>query len=121
MLRCLIVDDSPEFGEAARALLERQGIAVIGIANNSAEALERADQLRPDVVLVDINLGGESGFDLARRLHEESARDSTRVILISTGTELDYADLIEGSPAVGFLPKAALSVNAITQLLAQPA
>src|SRR5215207_8824384 len=121
MLRCLIVDDSPQFLEAARSLLERQGITVIGVANNGAEALEHAARLRPDVALVDINLGGESGFHLADRLYDESARDGTRVILISTRAELDYADLIEGSTAVGFLPKAALSANAITELLAQSA
>jgi CheY-like chemotaxis protein len=68
-MRCLIVDDSPHFLDAARGLLERQGFTVIGVASTSAEALQRAQELHPDVTLVDIDLGGESGLELARRLH----------------------------------------------------
>ena len=64
----LIVDDDRLFLEAARVLLEREGLRVIGGAATSAEALQRARELRPEVMLVDIMLGGESGFDLARRL-----------------------------------------------------
>lgn len=93
-LTCLIVDDNADFLEVARDLLERQGIAVVGVASASAEALQRADELRPDVTLVDIELGGESGFDLTDRL--ASGRDGRRssVILVSTYAEKDFADLI---------------------------
>jgi CheY-like chemotaxis protein len=70
MLRCLIIDDSPRFLDAARGLLERQGVTVVGVASTSAEALQRVEELRPDVTLLDIDLGGESGLDLARRLHD---------------------------------------------------
>ncbi len=118
MLRCLIVDDSPRFLDAARGLLERQGITVVGVASNSAEALQRAEELRPDVTLLDIDLGGESGLELARRLHREAGLTPSRVILMSTHAEQDYADLIEASPAVGFLSKTALSAGAIRDLLA---
>jgi DNA-binding NarL/FixJ family response regulator len=117
MMRCLIVDDSPRFLDAARGLLERQGITVVGVASNSAEALERVERLRPDVTLLDIDLGGESGLELARRLHHEAGPVASRLILISTRAEQDYADLIAASPAVGFLPKAALSAGAIRELL----
>jgi DNA-binding NarL/FixJ family response regulator len=117
MLRCLIVDDSPRFLDAARGLLEREGVTVVGVASTGAEALRRAEELRPDVTLVDIDLGGHSGFELARRLHGEASRAPSRVILISTHAEVDYADLIAASPAVGFLPKAALSASAIRDLL----
>jgi DNA-binding LytR/AlgR family response regulator len=65
-------------------------------------------------MLVDIDLGPESGFDLARRLAESAAPP---VILISTYAEEDYADLIAGSPALGFLPKATLSAAAISGML----
>jgi DNA-binding NarL/FixJ family response regulator len=116
-LRCLIVDDSPHFVEAARGLLERQGITVVGVASTSAEALEQAALLRPDVMLVDLDLGGESGFELARQLCENRDLAPARVVLISTHDERDYADLIAASPAVGFLPKAALSAGAIHNLL----
>ena len=118
MLRCLIVDDSPRFLDAARGLLERQGVTVVGVASNSAEALQRAGELRPDVTLVDINLGGESGLELARRLHGQGDQAPAPVILISTHPEQDYAELIAASPAVGFLPKTALSAEAIRDLLA---
>jgi DNA-binding NarL/FixJ family response regulator len=112
--RCLIVDDSPQFQEAARGLLERQGLTVVGVAATSAEALQRAEELRPDFTLVDIDLGGESGLELARRMH----RQAVPVILISTHSEQDYAELIAASPAIGFLSKAALSAGAIRNLLA---
>jgi DNA-binding NarL/FixJ family response regulator len=118
MLRCLIVDDSPRFLNAARGLLERQGITVVGVASNSADALQRAGELRPDVTLLDIDLGGESGLELARRLYGQADPASAPVILISTHAELDYAELIAASPAIGFLPKTALSGDAIRNLLA---
>ena len=117
-MRCLIVDDSPRFLDAARGLLERQGIAVVGVASNSADALQRAMELRPDVTLLDIDLGGESGLELARRLHGQADLAPAPVILISTHDEQDYAELIAASPAIGFLPKTALSADAIHDLLA---
>ena len=121
MLRCLLVDDSPQFLDAARGLLEGQGVAVVGVASNSADALQRAGKLRPDVTLLDIDLGGESGLELARRLHGQAGQagqTSAPVILISTHAEQDYAELIAASPAIGFLPKTALSADAIRGLLA---
>jgi DNA-binding NarL/FixJ family response regulator len=118
MLRCLIVDDSPRFLDAARGLLERQGVTVVGVASTSAEALQRAGELRPDVTLLDIDLGGESGLELARRLHGLAGHVPAPVILISTHAEQDYAELIAASPAIGFLPKTAVSGDAIRELLA---
>lgn len=116
-LRCLIVDDSSSFLEAARTLLEREGLTVAGVASTGAEALVQAEQLRPDVVLVDITLGEESGFDLARRLVDEDLGDRSTVILISTHAEADFEDLIAASPATGFLPKSELSASAISRIL----
>ena len=75
-----------------------------------------ASELQPDVILVDIALGDENGFDLARRLAEVDARDLA-VIMISSDTADDYADLVAESPALGFLPKAELSADGIRQLL----
>ena len=114
MLRCLIVDDNPHFLEAARVLLEREGAEVVGVASTGAEAIERIQELSPDVTLLDIDLGGESGFEVARRLHQQAA---SPVILISTYAEEDYADLIAASPALGFLAKSALSASAVRDLL----
>ena len=113
----LIVDDNRLFLEAARVLLERQGLCVVGVAASSVEALRRAGELRPEVVLVDITLGGESGFDLARRLAGQSRRGAPTVILISTHAEADFADLIADSTAAGFVPKAELSADAIRRIV----
>lgn len=117
VLRCLIVDDRPSFCEAARELLERQGITVVGVAASSAEAVRSVWELRPEVALVDIDLGAESGFDLARRLGEDVDGTAPRVILISTHDEREFLKLIESSPAVGFLAKTELSADRIYQLL----
>jgi DNA-binding NarL/FixJ family response regulator len=114
-LRSLIVDDNGNFLAAARNLLEREGIEVVGVAATGAEALELANELRPDVALVDIDLGDESGFDVARRLVEEAGEES--VVLISSYAERDFADLIAASPAVGFLSKSDLSAQNIYEIL----
>jgi CheY-like chemotaxis protein len=117
MLRCLIVDDSPRFLDAARGLLEREGVAVVGVASTGAEAVRSVEALKPDVALLDIDLGDESGFEVATRLRRDGRHPPTPVILISTHAEQDYADLIEASPVVGFLSKSALSADAIRELL----
>ena len=116
-LRCVIVDDSPAFLDAARALLERQGLRVVAVASNGSQALRLAGELHPDVVLVDVGLNGESGFDVARLLQRERTTAQLPVILISTLAEEDYGELISASPAVGFLPKITLSAAAIRGLL----
>jgi DNA-binding NarL/FixJ family response regulator len=115
--RCVIVDDSPGFLRSARVLLEREGVAVVGVASTGAEAVRQAEELRPDVLLLDIDLGEESGFDLARRLQTEVGLSPRKVILISTHGEDDFADLIAASPVAGFLAKAELSVGAIRDVL----
>jgi DNA-binding NarL/FixJ family response regulator len=117
MLRCLIIDDSKIFQDAARSLLEIGGITVVGVASNGAEALQLVKELRPDVTLLDVDLGGVSGFEVARRLHQETSPPRAPVILISTHREADYADLIAASPVIGFLPKSSLSARAIHELL----
>lgn len=114
----MIVDDNVSFVEAAVNLLEREGVTVAGVAYTSEEALRRTQELCPDVVLVDITLGSESGFDLARRL-AETAPGAT-LILISTHAESDYVDLIAESPAVGFVPKFELSADVISRLASAP-
>jgi CheY-like chemotaxis protein len=116
-LRCLIVDDQLSFCEAARELLEGQGLTVVGYATSSAEALRSVRELRPEVALVDIDLGPDSGFDLASRLADNVNGESTRVILLSTHDEREFVKLIESSPAVGFLAKTELSAERIYQLL----
>lgn len=116
-LRVLIVDDSPSFLDAARALLEREGITVAGVASTASEALQAADRLPLDLVLVDITLADESGFELAQRLVERDQLGERAVILISTRAEADFADLIAESPARAFLAKSELSADALRGIL----
>ena len=116
-MRCLIVDDSADFVGAARGLLECEGITVVGVASTSADALRLFEELRPDVALVDINLGSESGFELAEQLNRVGGPSPSPVILISTHAAQDFAELIETSPAVGFVSKSALTCGAIRDLV----
>lgn len=116
-LRCLVVDDSPDFLAAAIRYLERDGFTVVGVASTIAEALRSVEALCPDVTLVDVYLGRESGFDLVEQLHRGGWCSRSGVILTSTHNPQDFADLIETSAAVGFLPKLALSPSAIRELL----
>lgn len=119
-LRCLIVDDSPYFLGAARSFLEREGLVVVGVAYTSEEALRQIEDVKPDLALVDIDLGNESGFDLARRIQSETSLKPSKVILISTRAEEDLADLIDATPVAGFLSKSQLSARAIREILGAP-
>jgi two-component system nitrate/nitrite response regulator NarL len=116
-LRILIVDDNVTFLNAARVLLEREGPFVVDVASTTVDALSRSEQLRPDVVLVDITLAGESGFDLSRRLVERDHCGCPAVILISTHAREDFADLIAECPVTGFLAKSDLSADAVLRTL----
>jgi DNA-binding NarL/FixJ family response regulator len=117
-LRCLIVDDNASFREEMRGLLVEQGLDVVGGAGSAAEAVRQIAELGPDVALIDIDLGEESGLELARRLRERPGGTSVpHLILISTHDEAEYADLIGASSAIGFLAKTDLSAPTIRQML----
>ena len=116
-VRALIVDDNPQFLEAARALLERQGMRIVAVASSGEDARRRLDETQPDLVLVDIDLGEESGLDLALSIVHGDRPDPPQVILISAYPEDDIVDLLEACPAVGFLSKSSLSVAAIEAML----
>lgn len=118
-LRCLIVDDNASFREEMRGLLAEQGLDVVGEAGSGAEAFRQIAELGPDVALIDIDLGEESGLELARRLRERLGRAAVpHLILISTHDEAEYADLIDASSAIGFVAKTDLSATTIRQMLA---
>ncbi len=118
-LRCLIVDDNEAFLAAATTMLEREGVTVLGSSTSSADALRSVDALRPDVVLVDVSLGEENGFDLARMLDNDHHAGGASIILISTRSRTELVELIDKSPARGFIGKADLSGDAIRRLLEQ--
>jgi DNA-binding NarL/FixJ family response regulator len=115
-LRCLIVDDNPRFGEEARSLLEHEGVSVVGVAASGDEAVELVRTLGPDLALVDINLGAESGFDVAGRLVSDNAH-APAIIFVSTYDEREFSSRIAASPALGFIAKTKLSAERIRELL----
>src|SRR5262245_14536061 len=118
-LKCLIVDDNSLFLEGAADLLRREGIEVVGVASDSAEAIRLVTELRPDVTLVDVDLGDEDGFELTQRLH--AIVGASNVILVSAHAEADLVHLIERSPALGFIAKTRLSAQAIRDALERAA
>jgi DNA-binding NarL/FixJ family response regulator len=117
--RCLIVDDNDGYLSEARKLLQRQGMSVVGVAATRNDALAIAESERPDIALVDVDLGAESGLDVARALAACAAQ--VPVILISAYAENDLRELLADSPAIGFLSKSVLSRAAIDALLADSA
>jgi CheY-like chemotaxis protein len=117
-LRCLLVDDSRRFLDAASSLLGREGLEVVGTASTKAEALERVRELEPDLTIIDLELGGESGFDLAWELAASADGASPRTLLTSARGELEFSDVVAVTPSLGFIPKTRLSAAAIEDVLA---
>lgn len=115
-LTALIVDDSPPFFEAAKQLLADDGVTVVGFAATSDEAVTKSLALTPDVALVDIDLGNESGFDVAQRL-AELPEGGPPVVLISAESGSELEELLDVSAALGFVSKTDLSGDAIRRLL----
>ena len=111
----LIVDDHPTFRATAHALLEAEGFDVVGEAADGASALEAAQRLRPDVILLDVQLPDMDGFEVAARLSADGLE--TRIVLVSSRDGADFGPLVERSGAVGFIPKAELSGAAVSNLL----
>src|SRR5262245_44637098 len=111
----LIVDDHPAFRDAARSLLDAEGFDVVGEAEDGPQALAAAETLRPDVVLLDIQLPGLDGFEVADQLL--SRGDSTAVVLISSRDADTYGPRLANTRANGFLAKRDLSGAALDRLL----
>jgi DNA-binding NarL/FixJ family response regulator len=111
----LIVDDHAGFRRLARALLEADGYSVVGEAVDGRSALESARTLRPDVVLLDVQLPDVDGFRVAEWLAEGGGAPA--VVLTSTRDAADYATRVARSPARGFVAKGELSGATIGSLL----
>jgi DNA-binding NarL/FixJ family response regulator len=111
----LIVDDHPSFRASAHALLEAEGFEVVGEAEDGESALEAAARLRPDVVLLDVQLPGIDGFEVTRRLTSNGTGPS--IVLVSSRDGGDYGSLVAESGASGFVPKNELTGAAISNLL----
>jgi DNA-binding NarL/FixJ family response regulator len=116
-LSVLIVDDHVGFLDAARRLLRTEGLTVVDVATSRGEALQKITALAPDVVLLDITLGDESGFAVAQEVISAARPGNIAVILMSAGTKSDYVHLMSESSAAGFVEKAHLSANVICEIL----
>src|SRR5215467_8274802 len=111
----LIVDDHDGFRESARALLEAEGFTVVGDAADGATAVAAVARLRPDVVLLDVQLPDVDGFVVAGRL--AAAPDPPRVVLISSRDAAAYGPRVGAAPVCGFLAKRELSGAALAALV----
>ena len=111
----LIVDDHPSFRASAHAVLAAEGFEIVGEAEDGESAIEAAERLHPDVVLLDVQLPDTDGFEVARRLTSNDGAPS--VVLVSSRELSDYGELVDGCGARGFLPKNELSGAAVAALL----
>ena len=110
--------DNAAFLAAARAILEGRDFTVVGEAATAPEALQRAEELAPDLVLLDIDLGEDNGLALARALARRTPSAASKLILVSAHPRDDFADLIAESPALGFIAKSELSPVTLGELVA---
>lgn len=115
-LSLLIVDDHEAFRELASALLAGQGFDVAGEANDGESALALVELLHPDVVLLDVQLPGIDGFEVARSLSRRAS--PPRVVLTSAREEADYGERVRNAPVLGFVPKRELSGPVLAALVA---
>jgi len=112
----LIVDDAVEFRHVARALLEYEGFEVVGEAEDGESAVAAVARLRPEVVLLDVQLPGPDGFAIAEQLAQ--TRDPPVVVLVSSHAVGSYRRRLATSRARGFIPKAELTGARLSLLLA---
>ena len=111
----LIVDDHARFRASARALLEAEGFDVVGEAGDGEAALEAVAELRPDIVLLDIQLPDIDGFVVADRIASTIAPPA--VVLVSSRDAAAYGDRLRPAAVCGFIPKSALSGAAVAALV----
>jgi DNA-binding NarL/FixJ family response regulator len=118
-MTALVVDDHAGFRTSARFLLEIEGFEVVGEAADGASAIEAVERLRPELVLLDVQLPDGQGYDVARQIFERGL--TPRIVLVSSRDESDYGDKVRTSGAVGFLNKAELSGDRLRALLEEDA
>jgi DNA-binding NarL/FixJ family response regulator len=111
----LIVDDNEQFLASAVRLLGAGGVTIVGTARSGSEAVQLARELQPEVVLLDIDLGHESGLDVAQDL--AALVPAPTIVLISTHTEAEVGEMVATSPAAGFVPKSQLDAAAVRSFL----
>jgi DNA-binding NarL/FixJ family response regulator len=110
----LIVDDHPGFRASARRMLEAGGYRVVGEAADGGAALAAAQELRPDLVLLDVQLPDLDGFEVAARLAALGCQ--AEIVLTSSRDAADFGEAVAASPARGFIAKAELSGATLAEL-----
>lgn len=113
--RVLIVDDHATFRASARLLLESEGFDVVGEAQDGESALQQSAALAPDLILLDVQLPGMDGFEVASRVTGDRAAPA--VILVSSRDGGDFGPLVSACGARGFVAKAELSGDRVRSLL----
>jgi DNA-binding NarL/FixJ family response regulator len=111
----VIVDDHAGFRAEAARLLEAAGYRVVGSCSDGRGALSLLGRLRPDVVLVDVQLPDVDGFGLIDLLG--SGADSVVIVLVSTREAADYGGRLDRSGAAGFITKAELSAQTLAAVV----
>lgn len=114
-LTTVVVDDHAGFRASARVLLEMEGFDVVGEAVDGATAVTAVERLRPQLVLLDVQLPDTQGFIVAREILDRGLTE--RVVLVSSRDASEYGDSIAFSGALGFVPKAELSGDRLRALL----
>ncbi|MDN5747377.1 MAG: response regulator transcription factor [Pseudonocardia sp.] len=117
-VRVVVVDDHASFRSIARQVLAADGFLVVGEASGGAEAIRACGELRPDLVLLDVQLPDLDGFAVAAAL--TAGVDPPAVVLVSSRSRADYGSRIEECGARGFIAKAELSGPAVRALLTGP-
>jgi DNA-binding NarL/FixJ family response regulator len=112
----LIVDDHPSFRASARRMLEADGYEVVGEAQDGRAALVAAQQLQPDLVLLDVRLPDIDGIEVAKSLLDGTGR-MPQIVLTSSHDSADLGDAIDASGARGFIPKGELTGSALAAVL----
>jgi DNA-binding NarL/FixJ family response regulator len=116
--RILIVDDHAPFRSITRQVLTADGFLIVGEAADGADAIRACDELRPDLVLLDVQLPDIDGFTVAAVL--TTWTDPPAVVLVSSRSQIDYGSRIEDCGARGYIAKAELSGDAVLRLLQVP-
>ena len=117
-VKVLIVDDQAPFREASRMVVElTDGFEVAGEAESGEAGVEAARELQPDLVLMDVNLGGIDGTEATRRILAE--RPETIVFLVSTYEPAEYAPKAVECGAKAYIPKSTFGPMELEEAWAQ--
>lgn len=115
-LRVLVADDQAPFRKAARAVLEvARSFEIVGEVTSGEEAVDAAENLRPDLVVMDVQMEGIGGIEATRRIL--AARPATIVVLVSSYRPEDVANAVAESGALAFVAKDRFSASTLEDLL----